>query len=194
MYDSTYQVSINSNIPPFIGNFKLIELQSENMHSTIYNLQFVDSKNNTLYSEIIDTVEDFAYFPDFEFIDANFDGYLDLLTVIDRDAKAQPTYKFWLFDTQNYSFEFNQNFTDSLICNIEFMAGDSTISSGCQAGCMGQCGSQSTYKVMDNTLTLIKYTISEQVDVDGIEKIRTSTYKLINGNMKLVDEYYDDFE
>jgi len=192
LYDSTYQVTINPNLPHLTGIFKITALQNRNTYSSIYNLRFVNSSNNSLYTEVIDTVYDFSYWPDFELIDVNFDDFLDLWTVIDRDVKAQESYHFWIFNPQKKSFEINQEFSDSLVCNLYLVPEDSTISSGCSGGCMGMCGSESTYKIINNHLLLIETSETEEVEINGEWKYKSTTHKLINGEWQIVKEDYLD--
>jgi hypothetical protein len=157
----------------------------------LYELKFFNLSNNSLFTQVIDTVYDFYSWPDFEFGDFNFDGSLDLWTVIDRDAKAQPSYHFWIFNPATNTFEINQEFSDSLVCNLDINSRDSTISTGCQGGCAGMCGSGSTYKIVNNHLLLIETSGTEQVEVNDEWKLRSFTNKLINGKWVKV-EYFDN--
>jgi hypothetical protein len=193
LYDSTYQVSLNQSIPILIGKFKIFELDNEKTSSSLYEFKFLNLNDKSLFTQVVDTVYDFVYWPDHEFGDFNFDGYLDFWTVINRDVKAQPGYHFWIFNPANNTFEINQEFSDSLVCNLDFNSRDSTISTGCQGGCVGMCGSESTYKVNDNHLVLIETSETEQVEINGEWKFRSSTHKLINGNWQKVKEDYFDY-
>ena len=129
LYDSTYQVSINHNLPTLIGKFKITEMYNGEAHSDLYELKFVNPYNGLLFSQVVDTGFDCGYWPEFKLADFNFDGYLDLWTVISRDTRAQPRYHFWIFNTQTNTFEINQEFTDSLVCDLDLNPRDSTISS-----------------------------------------------------------------
>jgi len=193
LYDSTYQINISSQLPPLTGKFKIYELQNGESYSSVYNIQFFNSKDNTLFCAIIDTIFDFTYWPDFELADINFDGFKDVWTIIHRDVKAQPSYHFWIFNPQKHSFQLNKMFTDLLVCNLEINSEDSTISSGCQGGCMGFCGSEMIYKVSNNCLVLIESNESEQVEINGESKIQYTVRKLINGKMKVTEESYSDY-
>ena len=150
LYDSTYKININSQLPPFIGIFKIFELQNGETNSSLYDLRLINSIDNSLFYALKDTIIDFTYWPEFEFEDVNFDGFLDFWTIIDRDVKAQPSYHFWTFNPPTNTFKINQEFSDSLVCNQDINPSDSTISSGCSGGCMGHCGSERIYKVINN--------------------------------------------
>ena len=192
LYDSTYEININSQLPPLTGIFKIIELQDGEAYSTIYNLRFINSNDNSVFCELIDTVLDFSYWPDFDLVDINFDGFKDIWTVIHRDVKAQESYKFWIFNNKQNIFEPNLEYSSLLSCNLEINPEDSTIFSGCSGGCAGRCGEGRLYKVETNHLILIEDSNTDEIFIDGKFKLQTTTRKLIDGEMKIIDIDYSD--
>jgi hypothetical protein len=180
--ERTDTLSINKALPPF--RFHTV------VRDRCYTIDIVslDSKD-TLQHISGETSDSFPPSDGVRFVDANFDGYLDIMIFYNRGNTTNEDFEFLLFDPKLQRFEFNQEFTDTFGCNPSIDEENHEIITGGQTGCMGMCFEFETYRLIDTKITLVKRESQELVeppsDKDQATFLRTLE-KLQSGKMIVV--------
>lgn len=192
IYDSSYIFNIHSNLSPVIGKFTILKTKDENKRTNIYKISIFNFKDSSLSQEIVDTSDYSNFWPDIIFNDFNFDGYKDISLVTFRDVKAQALYDYWIYNPQTHLYELSDEFSGLLSCEVVLDSTSRTIISTCRDGCGGLCFTISVYKIDENHLVLIEETNAEQEITNDKWRIKVTTQKLIDGEMKITNVQYQD--
>lgn len=105
-------------------------------------------------------------YPGIEFADLNFDGFPDIKMFNNRAANGiNAGYAAYLFNPATEKFSYNEQFSDILGgTGIELDPVKKEITSSGELGCLGRCWSIDTYKVIGDSLILIRRIEQEQDD------------------------------
>ncbi len=160
----------------------MISLGNEYPFSTVYKAKLIIKSTNKLIQDISDTSNQ-CIVADYEFLDVNFDGYLDIRFVDNIDMAANTSYHYWIFDKQMKKYVFNKSFSEVLINELNIDSINHTIQSTCRIGCAGRCESVYVYRVESEKLILVEQSIDSEEYVNDELQIITKHYKLVNGEM-----------
>lgn len=185
--DSTFQLVLGPKLPCTVHAKVWI---SESTSKVIYSFLFLRQPNNELLTSYLDTLDlhNFAA-GDFSFIDANFDGYMDIeMSTGDTRNGSSSIYSIALFDTSANKFQFSQEFSD-LCCDLTFDSISKTIvREGSQWSGSGIYSWKYTYKVLGNQPISIEEEDGRQWHDNDTLFDQTIIRKLINGKMALVTD------
>jgi ribosomal protein L27 len=141
-----------------------------------------------VFQSIIDTSQT-TMSTDVEFDDFNFDGFLDFVLISDIDGAGNTSRHFWIYDDVQKRFVFNEKLSDQLVGEMVYNFSAKTIETGCSVG-MG--GDSNIFKFINGELTLVESNREEQVVVNDSTKIKRTIEKLVDGQLKVVEETYED--
>jgi len=170
IFDSLYVVSVNKSLPRYYIRLVEREDTAEAYRSWYYEFQIQQSISGPAFQDIcgesfssFDEMDNDDY-PGIEFVDLNFDGYLDIKMFNDRAANGVNSgYAVYLFDPVAQRFSYSQQFSDIMGgYSIELDSTKQEITSSGELGCMGGCWSIDTYKVVADSLVLIKRVHQDQ--------------------------------
>ena len=190
--DSIYQVQIQKDLPT--TNVRIVERESrvfeDNNNSPESSPQFghcIVLTYDGPHSSLSDTIpwmpsQGFSNVPDVEFVDLNFDGYLDIHISHGEDVGSADNF-FWMYSRHTmqftYSAEMSSFFANSFSCNEE----DSTLEAG-STWCGHQCYYINVYQWRNGVLTLVGTKSNEQTGGGFIY----TREKLMNGQMVVVEQ------
>jgi hypothetical protein len=170
--NKTYLLSISNKLSPYV--FKVVDLTPKS-NSTYcdktFNINICKSDSTTVIQSIKYNIDgvwkdlelDFQEGQPGDFLsggnllDVNFDGYKDLVLVSGIGAMG----KNWSFDVYLFSVK-NKKFHKckelSGLTNIELDPKGKTITEHIDEGCLSQCYTENTYKVLNNKPVIIEST------------------------------------
>jgi hypothetical protein len=194
-YDSTLVVSINKSLPKYYVHLIEREDTSGEYNEWNYTLSFRISANGPITQTICDesgspfTMMEVEKYPGIEFIDLNFDGYLDIKMFNNRAANGvNAGYAAYLFDPLTRQFIHSESFSDILGgTGIELDSEKHEITSSGELGCLGGCWSIDTYKVQGDTLILIRREHQDQ-DMDHPGDFLLIREEMLNGILTVVSK------
>jgi hypothetical protein len=194
-YDSTIVVSINKSLPDFYIHLVEREDTSGEFSEWNYELSFSTSLNGPVTQTICDesgspfTMMEEEQYPGIEFIDLNFDGYLDIKMFNNRAANGvNAGYAAYLFDSLTRQFIHSETFSDILGgTGIELDSAKHEITSTGELGCLGGCWSIDTYKVQGDALILIGREHQDQ-DMDHPGDFLLIKEEMLNGSLTVVSK------
>jgi hypothetical protein len=124
-----------------------------------------------------------------EFVDANFDGYLDLQVQMGMGAGPNISYSYWLWNKDKSKYIQSQELSE--LTSTKFYNVNKTITSE-NSSQAGAYYTESVYKYLYGKLTLIKFT--ERI-ADTEKKLFNYTVKeLVNNEMKISKQYSEPYE
>jgi len=126
MEDSTFQVSLGPRFSNMVCHSLIIQPTAEDSFSTIYSFQLSSSSGSKIAFSIIDTIEGCEPFPDYEFVDLNFDDYKDLRYVVGGDPHGGIEWHAWILNPDSNTFQLNDEFS-KLPRDLSFDETDKTI-------------------------------------------------------------------
>jgi len=156
-FDTAY---VNRQLPRFILHTMVRE--------QCCTIDVFEAGRTDTIQRIVGEVE--GYFPSdgLEIVDANFDGYKDIVVFYNAGNTTNEDYAFWLFNPRTRRFEYNQEFTEAVGCNPVVNEEDQTIYTGGMTGCLGMCYVSETYEVHEDRLALVER-ISQELVVEPTE-------------------------
>jgi hypothetical protein len=180
--ERTDTLSINKALPPF--RFHTI-IRS---YCCTVDIVSLDGKD-TLQHISEETSDLFPPSDGVRFVDANFDGYLDIMIFFNRGNTTNEDFEFWLFNPKLRRFELNQEFTDTFGCNASIDEENHEIITGGVLGCIGMCYEFETYRLMEGKITLVERESQKLADTPSDTSQFTflrTLEKLQSGQMKIV--------
>ncbi len=185
-YDSTFTIQINPSLPSMKVQIEIVSLGGEDPSETLYKADFKNKISGKIIQKIRDTTE-YCGFADYEFVDMNFDNYLDLRFAKYIDMSANITYHYWLFDKQKKKYLYNKEFSELLVGELSIDSLNKVIISTGRIGCAGKCVSSQTYSIVNEKLLLVEKTVDEEEDINGELQIVSKHFRRINGEMKQIE-------
>ncbi len=187
--DSTFTVKINPRLSIFLVNFTMTNTDSQNNSRLIYHIKFTNIADNKLVQEVTDTSR-IDSFGGLTFLDINFDKYLDFSLVTNIGPHGGYSFHYWLYNKGNNQFVRNKDF-EELGGEIEIDSTKQTIDATSYWD--GGCFAKSTYEIKNEKPIEIECeTRMDRLDAKGNTVWYTTIEKLINGKMKIVNEYKED--
>ncbi len=194
-FDSTYVISVNKSLPRYY--IRLIEREDTSGKYTGWNYELlIRTKLNGPIEQSIcgqsdspfDMMSDEEY-PGIQFIDLNFDDYLDIKIFNNRAANGvNAGYAAYLFSSHSHSFNYSQAFSEILGgTGIELDSSKHEIISSGELGCMGGCWSTDTYQVHNDSLILIK-SVHQDQDPEHPGKFILVTEELRGGKLIVISK------
>ena len=194
-FDSTYVISVNKSLPKYY--IRLIEKEDTSGEYTEwkYELLLRTKLNGPIEQSIcgesdspFDMMSDEEY-PGIQFIDLNFDDYLDIKMFNNRSANGvNAGYAVYLFSPLNHGFKYSKAFSAILGgTGINLNPSKHEIISSGELGCMGGCWSTDTYKVQDDSLILIKR-VHQDRDPNNPGKFILITEEMRNGKLIIISK------
>lgn len=187
-FDSLYVVSVDKSLPKYYIRLVEREDTTGGYTSWYYEFRIQHSINGPVFQDIcgesfssFDEMDDEDY-PGIEFVDLNFDGYLDIKMFDDRAANGvNAGYAAYLFNPATERFSHSRQFSEILGgYDIELDSTKKEITSSGELGCMGGCWSIDTYKVVGDSLVLIKRVHQDQ-DEEHPGKFVLIKEQMVNG-------------
>jgi hypothetical protein len=140
-----------------------------------------------------------------QFIDANFDGYTDLKIFDNRGITTNVSYKFWIYNKNKKTFEFDEALTQLLGTNPNIDPRTKTFRTGEVVGCVGMCYYWETYQFINGKPVLIEReqqkilnsgdkTNNRVVFVRILERLidgKMTITKKIQGSLEEIDEKWE---
>jgi hypothetical protein len=123
-----------------------------------------------------------------EFVDANFDGYLDLQIQTGMGAGSNIFYSYWLWNMDTSMYVLNEEL--SLLTSTKFDSINKTITSE-NSSQAGAYYIESVYKYIDEKLTLIKET--ERIADTEKKMFNYTVRELVNNELKITKQYSEPF-
>jgi hypothetical protein len=194
--DTTYILKLNQSLPFY--RVRLVEGEDStyeivNYYKIYIQYDLSDSIIQTMIGESPPDVYSsvFAEYPDdIEFIDINFDGFLDIIKVNGVSANGMnKSFAVYLFNHWDKLFYYNEKISTILGGSYYSLnSDDSTIFSAGGTGCLGHCYSQETYKVTGDTLVLIRREHQTRDDNGNPENFIRTEEELVNGVLTIVSQ------
>jgi hypothetical protein len=185
--DTVYEERVHPTYP--IYQFHLVAYYSD-----CYKLYILNLKANQQI-QIIEDQTQTDFFEDnkyefkkaIEFIDINFDGYLDI-KVFEAENQFNISYRLWIFDPNLNKFIFDEPLTRLVGGNLNIDVDSKTIKTGGTGGCVGMCYEWDTYQFNSKKLILIEREKQERFDTpdNGSYTFVRTLEKLIDGKLKIV--------
>ena len=187
----TLKKKIHKSLPEYI--FKIYGEKDNNFLMVRKIKIYEEQKEEKLIQEINSFGDSNA--PDYienagvEFVDANFDGYLDLQVLTGMGVGPVVSYSYWLWDKDKLKFMSDQELSG--MPSPKFDKLNKTITSEITSGA-GAHYEERVYKFLDGKLTLIKETIRT---VDFEKNLFILTVKeLVNNEMKVIEQHSEPLE
>jgi len=204
-FDSTYSVNIHPTLPSYLVHYHFNAVQGKNGLST----QITVLVYTTIDRKTVDTIKyiiqdlDPLYLkvspknttaP--QFVDVNFDGYLDMRLVDFRDDRNNFVYMYYVFDPKQHVFTVNGELSELLSSGAKFDYPNKqfTVTSMTSNLCDGYCWEENTYSVVNNHPILQKQVISELEKYNNSTRRKLTTKKSVSGVMKVVSVEYEDID
>jgi hypothetical protein len=180
--DNKIMVAIHPSLPKY--SIRLIDRETR-----CYKLIILDGNSRDTI-QVIEDYHDGIDFPEedsedekaVEFVDVNFDGYLDLKVLDNQGNTTNVSYKLWIFNPQRKVFEYDEQISELLGCNPSIDPSSKTFTTGGVLGCVGMCYSWNTYKFIDGKPVLI-----ERESQDYQEDVKTKQSYFVRTLEMLVD-------
>ena len=184
--DSTFSIQINPSLPPLVATFTVTTDYKFGSH-VIYHIIFRNISDSSLFQEVVDTSDIFDE-SELNFLDINFDKYLDFNLVTSVGSQGSHGYHYWTYNKNIRRFEKNQDFEE--VCGeIKLDPSKQLIHT---TNYWGSTCCNETYRIQNGKPLEIECETLEQVlDRNGHPIWHTTIEKLINGKMK-VDKQYDN--
>lgn len=122
------------------------------------------------------------------FEDINFDGHIDIMLLQFMPLGPNIPYYYWTYDTLSKQF-----LADTMLAEItspEFNSTNKLIYSFWRSGCCHH--GNTTYEYIDGKITTIRIDEVQSNNPDYPGKIISTTHELVNGEMKLVEQEFED--
>lgn len=186
-------IKIQPSLPIYQLQMTTDELPKEDkgwLKKAVININVYRNDSKKLVQSITDTLRNRTAWVgissyDQEFPDVNFDGFTDLPIKVISDMSGNHVYDFWLFDSDEKRFKYNENFTHLFKPYISTY--DSTISTTSYVGCGRQCYANKTYKVSADSLILVKREEkTRELNSDGNSYYITTIKERKNGDMETI--------
>jgi hypothetical protein len=197
--DTTYTLKLNQSLPFYrirlvegedtaaeIQDYYKIKIQHGSSDSIIQTI--IGEFPSIFHDEYPDPIPDEPQ--DIEFVDLNFDGFLDIKKADAVSANGMTVgYSVYLFNPWDKLFYHNNQISTILGGSYYSLnPTDSTIFSAGETGCMGHCFSRETYKVVHDSLVLIRRE-QQTREYDGNQDIYIRTEEeLVNGVLTIVSK------
>lgn len=130
-----------------------------------------------------------GYYKGLNFIDLNFDGYLDLDLFISSGANGNYNSLYWLFNPENNLFVFSKELSNLVTVSVD--SSQKLIFSDIKAGAAYEYISE-TYRYINHKLTLIYK--ESFLPASGKKYHEKKVYKRIDGKLKLVSNKRTSFK
>ncbi len=193
--DSTFVVTVHRSLPPF--HCRLIEREDTTRKYTSWSYEIqVFQEGSANHTQVICgksrspfDMMSLEEYPGIEFLDVNFDGYLDIKMFNNRAMNGvNAGYAIYLFRPQNRSFAYSEIYSGVFGgTSFNLDPAKKEIRSAGELGCMGRCWSEDTYKVQGDTLILIK-SIHQDQDDDNPGGFVLIKEEMIGGKMTVVSK------
>jgi hypothetical protein len=212
--DTVYSIAISTKGPTFAVHIQILQSDESYGRATHYLIEFFHHLGSPALQTIVDSASLFPVFhvtsdnfrdadycpedPNFEpavnhaianndfvqFLDMNFDGYMDFRLLHNEDVHGAFSYNYWLFDP--LSSTFRPDSALSYYCCYPSLDPKHKI-----IATMGM-GGWDKLQFKGSELLLIEHTEREMVDINGRVKYRYTTFQLIDGRMKTTKVIYAD--
>lgn len=183
-------ININESLPEYTFE---IWGESDGDFLKVYKIEIYDGANKGTLIQKLD-IED-SMIPigienaGVEFVDANFDGYLDLQIQTGMGAGPNIFYSYWLWNIDTSMYVLNEELSALTSPKFDSISKTVTSENSSQAGAYYV---ESVYKYIDGKLTLFKET--ERI-ADTENKMFNYTVKeLVNDELQIVKQYSEPFE
>jgi hypothetical protein len=186
--DTTIHISLNNKLPLLNARIQLRLDTTSDQHLLIYKLDFTKQAQDSVFQSVIDTSQT-TMVTDVEFNDYNFDGFLDFMLITEIDGAGNPSRHFWIYDSNLNKFVFDNALSEQFVGEMVYNFSSKTIETGYRIG-MG--GGSDVFKFIDGKLTLVERSREEEVVLNDTVKTKTTVEKLIDGQMKVVEETYEN--
>jgi hypothetical protein len=212
--DTIYNVAISTKGPTFAVHVQILQPGKSYGRTTHYLIQFIPHLGSPPVQTIVDSAYFLPIFyrtsdrfrdadyspddPDFEpavtyaiadndfvqFLDMNFDGYMDFRLLHIEGAHGDFGYNYWLFDSLSSTFRLDSAL--SYYCCYPSLDRKHKI-----IATMGM-GGWDKLQFKGSQLLLIEYIKRELVEINGQMKYRYTRFQLIDGQMKATKVTYAD--
>jgi hypothetical protein len=192
-YDSTVVLRICPQGPTYgihIISFAEVPDSSESspdLFHQVYKFVITDRGNGDTVQVVEDvstlTVAAWTFDQAFLAGDFNFDGYSDFRYLLDQGATANPTYRFWLYDSTRGKFELNDRLGELIDPSFDSLTKKIITFEKCGGGCW----TQSTYAFSADSLVIIGYLSCEYIEErNGKSYSRYTLAKTVGGKIAVV--------
>jgi hypothetical protein len=200
-YDTSFVQQINKSLPEY--RIRLIEGEDStaDLDKCFYEIHIQHDVDDSI-GQIIKAkasidydLVDSKHLSDIEFVDMNFDGYLDIkmLNAMSMNG-VNVGFAIYLFNPRNSQFIYNDRFSEILGgYSYSLNSSDSTITSEGELGCMGHCFSRDTYKITGDSLLLIRSILQDQDASGNPDKYLLTKKELVNGVLTVVKQDTVDY-
>ncbi len=180
--DTTYIVTVNPGLPRYHVHF-LVREDCANV--TV----LVEGRKDTL-QQFIAHWESYILNDGIGFVDANFDGYLDLQVFYDRGNSGNESFNFYLFDKKTGRFTYDENFSGLFGQGASFDPDKKEIRTGGLRGCAGDCYAFETYRQVNGKMILVSVLRQEDAGqrADGQLLFVRTLQELEDGQMKVIQK------
>ena len=189
--DSTYLVEINQKLPKYKLRLRVYD-------DNCYNIYiFKENEKDTIQVINYGFLGSSFLNDDFEILDANFDGYLDLKIFEMSGNTTNKMYVFWLFNPQTGLFQFADKYSNSIGTNTYIDNENKEIRTGGFTGCAGGCFHFDTYRIINGKRVLIKREYQElaenQPEGNNLTIYVRTLEELVNGKMVITKQITGSF-
>ena len=190
--DSSFTISISPKLPKYAVHIVEVQrtLKSEDEYSI--NISLLNSQDRSLNQSINSSWTSYridmqsSQETSFEFVDLNFDGFLDLLVSQGESVDGLKVDNvFWLFDPNTRQFQSNPQMSDHFRDRFSCSSLDKELTTGGRTGCVGRCYEFEHYRWNGSVLILFSKESQEQTE-DGTGFVHEKS-QLINGEMKVIE-------
>ena len=204
-FDSTYSVNIHPTLSSYLVHYHFNAVQGKNGLSTQITVLVYPTNDRNSVDTIKYIIQDLnpLYLADSpknetvpQFVDVNFDGYLDMRLVDFRDDRSNFVYMYYVFDPKRHIFTVNGELSElfSSGAKFDYRNKQFTVTSMTSSLCDGDCWEENTYSVVNNHPILQKQVISELEKYNNSTRRKLTTKKSVNGVMKVVNVEYEDID
>jgi hypothetical protein len=192
--DTSYSIQINPSLP--IYEVHLLGRDSKDKEGYIHHCYEITISNKNNESEVgvligfpsssFDFQSEEEY-PGLSFIDANFDGYLDIKMYDGVSANGQNTaYNFYIFNPKTLKYIYDKPFSEKYGCNSYIDTSAKEIHTSGIIGCAGNCYVNEVYRSINGQMVLVSRESVDQ-DPNNPSQLIYSKEELINGVLKIVE-------
>lgn len=192
--DTTVAIQISKSSPQYSVHIHSViksdSINEDSFDHIIYQLDIAQNNQSSLMQSIKDTCDVSIGMHTITFKDVNFDGFLDIEFLEGIAPSGNESFHFWTFDTNAQRYSYNSEFSETIGgMDISLSPDKKQISTGYRNG---RGGGSCTYQVTNGHLILMEETSDEEIIVNDSTKTKTTIKKLINGEMKVVEETIDE--